>query len=59
MTGFKRPKLLVLKDNRSFSVVLTGLNLINNSTQIAAIDVNTREQIQVPMSCVVEFKEIC
>jgi hypothetical protein len=32
--------------------------MINNSTQIAAIDVNTHEQIQVPMNCVVEFKEI-
>ncbi len=58
MTGFKRPKLLVLKDNRYFSVVLTGLNVINSSTQIAAIDVNTHEQIHVPMNCVVEFKEI-
>jgi len=58
MTRFKRPRLLVLKDNRSFSVVLTGLNLINNSTQVAAIDFNTHEQIQVPMNCVVEFREI-
>jgi len=58
ITGIKRPKLLALKDNRSFSVVLTGLNIINNSTQIAAIDVNICEYIHVPMNCVVEFKEI-
>jgi len=32
--------------------------MIDNSTQIAAIDVNMHEQIHVPMNCVVEFREI-